>query len=156
MFFWIPFFRFFRNLILMFDLFLKATYFQSLYFYHSFLIVWFLLTLVFSPFPKLTFSILFSGIDSLLPLCFLLTQKNHIYCLPSNLDSSFPFSFLFILPLFQSSISIVLVRFVSRNDYVLILVLLVLFPDTFDLIRLFLSYHSRIDSFHPLLQNRFP
>ena len=88
--------------------------------------------------------------------------------LPS--DSQKPFQLLSIksrpitsllLPFHSSpfsifSISIVLVRFVSRNDYVLILVFLVLFPDTFDLIRLFLSYHSRIDVFYSLLQNRFP
>ena len=101
MFFWIPFFRFFQSLVLMFDSFLQATHFQHLHFYHCFLIVWLLLTLVFSCFLKLTLSILSFGIDSLHLLDLFLAHNNHFNCLPSNLNSSFPFSFFFILPPFR-------------------------------------------------------
>ena len=103
MFFWIPFFRFFQSLVLMFDLFLETIPFSSLYFYYSFLIHLGSKNCSFDSFLESTFSIPSSRIDSHNFRSFLLTHKNHSNCFPSNPDQSLPFSFLFILPLFQFS-----------------------------------------------------
>ena len=101
MFFWIPFFRFFQSLVLMFDLFLETIPFSSLYFYYSFLIHLGSKNCSFDSFLESTFSIPSSRIDSHDFRSFLLTHKNHSNCFPSNPDQSLPFSFLFILPPFS-------------------------------------------------------